>query len=527
MRKTSLIIFPFLLFSLASAKAQLIIDSVSFQVQTGAVVTVTNDITSAKGLPGYGKFLLQGTDSQSVNMNGNVIPNLEIDNASGVWLKEDMKVSNSLLFTNGKLVTDDHNFSLGDIADVSGMGNGKFIETNKNGKVFKEISTLNLTSNEIPVGAGTLYRPVFVTTTGSNDGGEIGIKVFDSASANKPPSTTDYLKTNWTITKTGINGALSVDARYVDPTDVSGTESNLATYLFDGSDWTPSGTINTTNNTISFPISIASANITAIDKFDLLKAKVFLQGAYDATSHLMSDNLRTAGVLPFSNPYAQSPYNTAFTEVSDALSETADASVFTDQPSQSDNIVDWVFLELRNTTAGSNVVQTRGALVQRDGDIVDIDGKSPVTFNNVDPGNYTIAVRHRNHLGLSTDPATYTPLLSSKQSTAPLVDFTTSAFLFGGSSAHGVASDGKYVLWGGNADMNNEVNFIGIKNDKGYIYITTLNSIAGKILTDIYSPSDLNMDSKVNFVGIINDKSFLYNNILESSTGEIKNQLLP
>jgi hypothetical protein len=166
-------------------------------------------------------------------------------------------------------------------------------------------------------------------------------------------------------------------------------------------------------------------------------------------------------------------------------------------------------------------------LLQRDGDIVDVDGKSPVTFNNVDPGNYTIAVRHRNHLGLSTDPTSFTPFLTSKQSTAPLVDFTSSAFLFGGSSAHGVATDGKYVLWGGNANMNGVVNFTGINNDKQYLYNTTLNSISGTILTNIYSSSDFNMDSKVSYIGIRNDKNFLYNNILESNTGAKKIQFLP
>ena len=67
------------------------------------------------------------------------------------------------------------------------------------------------------------------------------------------------------------------------------------------------------------------------------------------------------------------------------------------------------------------VLQTRSALVQRDGDIVDIDGVSPVTFNNVASTNYTIAVRHRNHLGLSTNPATFNPLLGETKSTASLV----------------------------------------------------------------------------------------------------------
>ncbi len=528
MRKIILIILPFLFFISGSAKAQLIIDSVSFVVQTGAVVTVTNDITSAKGLPKMGKFSLQGTDSQSINMNGNIIPNLEIDNSLGVWLKGDIKVSNTLNFLNGKFITGDHNFSLADLTDVNGMGNGKFIETSGTGKVIKDIPlNLNLTSNEIPVGAGSIYRPVFLTTTGDNDGGNIGIKVMDTASAYKPPSTTDNLKANWTITKTGINGTLTVDARYDDPNDISGDENNLKGYLFDGTDWASSGTINTSTNTISFPVTLSSVNITAIDKFDLLKGKVLLQGAYDATGSKMSDNLRVAGLLPLTDPYRQSPYNTAFAEVNDVLTETVDPPVFADQPSQDNNIVDWVFLELRNTTSGNNILQTRSALVQRDGDIVDVDGKSPVTFNNVDPGNYTIAVRHRNHLGLSTDPASFTPLLSEKQSTAPLVDFTNSAFLYQGATAHGVATDGKFVLWGGNANMNGVVNFTGINNDKQYIYNTTLDANSGNIQTNIYSSSDLNMDGKVSFNGLGNDKNFLYNNVLESNTGANKIQSLP
>lgn len=525
MGKIILIIFSFTIFMLNEAKAQLTIDSVSFVVQTGAVVTVTGDISSAKGLPAMGKFLLQGPDSQSLNMNGKTIPNLEINNALGVWLKGDLKVSNSLVFTNGKFITGDHNFSLGDVTDISGMGTGKFIETSGTGKTIKEIS-LNLTSNEIPVGAGSVYRPVFLTTTGNNSGSTVSISVQDGVSANKPPSTTDYLKANWAITKTGLNGNLTVDAKY-NEADVSGTESNLTTYLFDGTDWQSLGTINTSANTLSLPISFASANITAIDKFDLLKAKVFLQGAYDAVTQLMSDNLRVAGVIPSSDPYRQAPYNTAFLQENDPVTETVDPSVFTDQSSANDNIVDWVFLELRNTPGGNNVLQTRSALVQRDGDIVDVDGKSPVTFNNVDPGNYTVAVRHRNHLGLSTDPATFTPFLTSKQSTAPLVDFTASAFLFGGSSAHGAASDGKYVLWGGNANMNGVVKFAGLNNDKDYIYINILNSNVSSVLTDIYSQADVNMDGRVKFNAISNDKDFIYTKVLESSLIIQRSESLP
>src|SRR6185437_7751182 len=414
MRVKILFNIAFFLFATNNIHAQLNIQAANFTVQTGAVVNVQGNLTSSNDLPGFGKFLLNGSSAQNVNMNGHSIPNLEINNSSGINLTGNARISNSLLFTNGKIIAGYYNLSLADIATTTGMGTGNFVETNGPGQVIKEI-TSNLNALEIPVGAGTVYRPAFLTTSGSNSGAKVGVQVLGTVSVNSPSMASDYINTNWTITETGINGSLNTSAKYL-TSDISGTESNLKPYLFNGTDWSSTvGTINTATNTISFPISIASANITAMDKFDLLKSKMFLQGAYNSSTHLMIDNLRTGGLIPTSDPYSTSTYNGAFARVNDAVTETIDPSILNDQPLQGNNIVDWVFLELRN---GHTVLQTRSALVQRDGDIVDVDGKSPVTFNNVNNGNYTIAVRHRNHLGLSTDPSTFTPALSEAQSSA-------------------------------------------------------------------------------------------------------------
>src|SRR6185295_17903717 len=92
--------------------------------------------------------------------------------------------------------------------------------------------------------------------------------------------------------------------------------------------------------------------------------------------------------FPSTDPYRVSPYNTNFTHVNNAAVETIASAAVLDQPGTNDDIVDWVFLELRNTVTSPNtVLQTRSALVQRDGDIVDVDGTSPVTFNNLANGN--------------------------------------------------------------------------------------------------------------------------------------------
>lgn len=115
-----------------------------------------------------------------------------------------------------------------------------------------------------------------------------------------------------------------------------------------------------------------------------LKAKVFLQGPYNNSTGLMNDALRSLLSFPLTSPYG--------------TSEIIDPTILS--VSGNDAIVDWVKLELRDKTNATSVLQTRSALLQCDGDIVEIDGVSPVFFNGVASDNYYIAVSHRNHLGV-------------------------------------------------------------------------------------------------------------------------------
>ncbi len=524
-------------FSAFSLKAQLTVNGGNLLIQSGAVITVQGDVTGSVDILGPGKLLLQGSANQNVNMNGFTIPVLEVDNAAGITLTGNTRIGTSLTFTNGKIQAVNFNFTLADVATFSGAGAGKFIETNGTGQVFKEV-TANITSNQIPVGAGTSYRPAFLTTTsGSYTNAKIGVRVLAAADPNRPPKLSDYINVYWPITKTGIPGTVTVAGQYIDPTDITtGSEANLKGYYFNGTDWSSaSETHNAGTNQISAPITAASGDLTALDKFDLLKAKVFLQGAYNSITGVMSDALRTpTNYIPLSDPYRTAPYNASFTHVANTIPEVAAGGVFANHSSTSDDIVDWVFLELRNNaTSGNAVLETRSALIQRDGNIVDIDGISPVTFNNTNLfllTNFTIAVRHRNHLGLSTNPSTYTPALGETKSTATLVDLTaaTGTQLFGSSSgAYTIASDGKNLLWAGNANFNSNVKFNGLGNDKDYILVNTLSNNSGSTLNGVYLPADVNMNGNVKYNGLGNDKDYIFVTVLASNAANIRTQQLP
>ena len=145
-----------------------------------------------------------------------------------------------------------------------------------------------------------------------------------------------------------------------------------------------------------------------------LQAKVLLQGSYPFGGSMMYDSLRSQGLISLTEPYTAAAN---FAHVGEGGGETITSSVL--QQTGIDAIVDWVFVELRSATDSTQVVTTRSALVQRDGDVVDVDGTSILTFNVATPTDYYIAIRHRNHLGAMTAN-------SYALSTTPvIVDFTT------------------------------------------------------------------------------------------------------
>ena len=510
------------------AFAQLYIDNATFTIQSGATVTVQGDITSNADIQGTGKVLLKGAAMQNVNMAGFTIPNLEIDNIANATLTGDAKIGTSLLFTNGKITLGVNNLTLADIATVSGQGTGKFLETNSTGQVIQTI-TANVTNSEVPLGLGTGYRPAFITTAGTYSNAAVGVRVAGNSDGNKPPMISDYLAINWPVTKTGITGTVTVAGQYIDAADITGTEANLRGYFFDGTDWaSTSETHDVTLNRITAPITAASGEIYGMDKFTLAKAKVFLQGAYNTGTGVMTDALRTpTNLIPLSDPYRVAPYN--FTQVANPVAETAAATVFTDQANANNNIVDWVFLELRDSTIspGNTVLQTRSALLKRDGNIVDVDGVSPVTFNNTANGDYAIAVRHRNHLGISADPATNLLALNEKKSTAILLDLTTAtdAQIYGPATAFTTAG-GKNLMWAGNANFNTNVKYTGPGNDKDYLLSNVLGSNATTSITG-YNQGDLNFNRIVKYTGPGNDKDYLLSNVLNSSATTARTESLP
>lgn len=508
-------------------RAQLFIDNATFHIQTGGTVTVQGDLTSNVDIQGPGKILLKGSSNQNINMNGFTIPNLEMDNGANATLTGNARIGNSMLFTNGKISQGNFNMNIGAVATITGGGAGKFFETNGTGQLRKEVSS-NLAAYILPLGSGSSYYPLSITTSGTYSSASVGVQAKTGADPNKHPRSTDYLNLYWPITRTGITGTVDATGGY--NANFTGVETDMRGIFWNGTNWVLSGaSINTATDQASAPIPV-NGDLYAMNRFVLSRNRAMLQGAFNGTD--MNDNLRAGtNLIPLSDPYRSAPYNTSFTHVNNPTVEVASASVFNNAPLVSDNIVDWVFLELRDNSGvnpGATVLQTRAALIQRDGDIVDIDGVSPVYFKNVDAsGSYTMAIRHRNHLGISTDPVAN--LQSLSEATPPSVtNFTTmtDAQIFGTSAAY-TTSGGLVLLWGGNASSNSASNYSALGNDRLYLLNTVLGGNTAGSISNTYSPGDMNMNRTANYSALGNDRLFLLNTVLGGNTSGSRTQALP
>ena len=243
-----------------------------------------------------------------------------------------------------------------------------------------------------------------------------------------------------------------------------------------------------------------------VDGLAKAAVKLLLQGPYVSNVQLMHDSLRVKGLIPLAEPYTGL---TNFTHAGGGGGEQTTPAVLA--ISGPNAIVDWVFLELRSAANPILVLATRSALLQRDGDVVDVDGVSPVTFGIAANQSYYLAIRHRNHLGVQLGQAVFYPeceIVRTDFSTLPPEGF----YAFNGLNPAERLVGGKYLPWAGNGRIDFQLKYNGSNNDR-----TAILSVVGLSTPNAavpgYLPADYNMDGLVKYNGSNNDRNVLLGNV--------------
>ncbi len=521
--KRNFLLFSFALLSVCSY-AQLTIQSgATFFIQSGATVTVQGDITSNADIQGPGILLMKGSALQTVNMNGFAIsPAVQIDNGNNVALGGAATLNSSLAFTTGKVQLNGFDLNLASATTLSGFDNTKYFITNSTGRLVK--NSLGAVPFVYPVGFdGATYNPVTITQNGTVD--NIGVRclqnVLNGGTAGSP-FVKEVVDASWAVTEAVAGGSnLAMTSSWNSGDEMTGfNRAKTGISYYDGVGWdmtnattgaaAGAGPYTITRSSVT---NLANGGIFAVGTRPVLTAllispKTYLQGAY-AGAGLMNDGLRSAGLIPLLEPYTGMT-NFSHITTGSGGGETIISGILATTGTGND-IVDWVFAELRNGTTGA-VITSRSVLIERDGDIVDVDGTGAKTnfinFAGELAGNYHVSIRHRNHLGIRT-PSN----LALARTASTSYNFSSAAAQALSSVQVGLAG-GFFGMYGGNANGNGNIRYTLGGNDENELLNVILGGVKSNVLNSVYNRGDLNMNGIVRYTLGGNDENVLLNIVL-------------
>ena len=258
----------------------------------------------------------------------------------------------------------------------------------------------------------------------------------------------------------------------------------------------------------------SKAQIVRVGGTSRVSVKVMLEGPY-AGGSLMNAALRTLPSFPLTEPFTAAGYSeAAFTP-----GATIASSVLT--VSNNNAIVDWVIVEMRPVATPGVVAAARAVLLQRDGDVVDIDGISSVGFAALATGSYCVAVKPRNHLPVML--STSTPVVHGEAVVA--VNFTLPGTQVYDTDAR-TNIGGVMVLGAGDVTFNESVKYTGTANDRDPILVRIGSSTPNATVSG-YWREDVNLDGVVKYTGTNNDRDPILVNIGSNIPTNIRAAPLP
>jgi len=295
------------------------------------------------------------------------------------------------------------------------------------------------------------------------------------------------------------------------PVAFTNTSVDGAGYLWDFGDGTTSSEAEpmhtyTAGGTYTVSLTLTTGTCTDVTSRTVavsapalpLAVRMLLQGPFNSTTGLMNDALRNNGLIPLTEPHTSLGY--VFVG---GGNETTTQPII-DLPG-TNAIIDWVVVELRDKNDNTSILHSRAALLQADGDVVEVDGFSPVSIS-IPSDNYYIAVLHRNHFGvMSAAPV-------ELSSTPASVDFTDGSTPTYGTDAQ-AHMGATYLLWSGDVNGDGVIKYTGASNDRDLI----LQAIGGVVPTNVvsgaYRGEDVNMDGQVKYTGANNDRDLILQNV--------------
>ena len=489
-------------------------------INNQGILEVQGDFDNAATYTGTADTVrFSGSANSQVTSNGAVFGTvlIEKDATKNVVLVDQATVGAELEFVNddNKVLIGDNDLVLQDGASFDSFDDNEFVVTDGAGYV-KIQGIANGDSETYPVGgSNTRYNPIALSGNAGNTTDEYGINANDYfLSEGMTGDTLDetVVDASWVLIE-GTAGGMDID---VTPSwflahetmNFDADSSAVGLHNGDGWDLAPAdfGAANGGEPNSRDKLGVSEEGVLAVSGAGdgivppaiqgvKVELKAFLAGPYAAG--VMSDALRANpnDLIPLIEPYAGSPYNYVHT-LYGGDEPVAQYSDFA-SGGAGNEVVDWVLVEVRDIADSTTVIASKSALIQKDGDIVDVDGQSTLFIPGVAAGDYIVSVNHRNHLGVRTPVS-----LSLDNVTPAAYDFTTAAdqaYTDGSieNAAQRDMGDGNFALWDGDANQDDLVSYNVGFSDRIQILLEVGFSTPNQVLTDVYNRADVQMNTDV------------------------------
>jgi hypothetical protein len=461
--------------------------------------------------PGTAQFqtvVIQKDATFNVNLLGNMTVNTNLDfNAAGA----------------SRVNLGAFDLNMGSAATVTGYDIDEYVMTGGVGKMKKSYTANG--SFTFPVGFDALtYNPATINkTAGPNE--TFSVRCLASPTTGNgltgTPIPIDVINAVWDIQET-TNGGNTFDVTlgwqetdeltgFVDASNA--VARNDGTNGWDGLHVDLGPEVGNTRTKTGYTGGGAfTVGDKAVANALLVDAKVFLQGPYIAANGLMVDSLRVHDYIPLTEPYSTLQSN-PYVHKAYGGGETVSGLPVFNQTSNNDDIVDWVVLELRSLTDSTTIVATKSALLQRDGDIVDLLGNDAVNIFGVADGNYIIGVRHRNHLGIRTATSyALSNVVSAPIDMRVLANVYDDPAITSPATPMRLLTGSTYGLWAGDVNFSQSIIYNGTGSDRTIMLalvgpLTPTNPIFG------YQRADVNMSGITIYNGTGSDRTIMLANV--------------
>jgi subtilisin family serine protease len=361
--------------------------------------------------------------------------------------------------------------------------------------------------------SGSQSGSVQVTVDQGEDPSSFSVSVDDQS--NKPPN---FTSPDQLIFEEGTETCHTVSASDPEGDDLEYYVSSLSSYIpdfvinldldpqsgelcmtpagvwdsLDPQDMTLVATDGHSNGISTNEIAVGASDVFGLD----VEMTMLMQGAYSGSGQ-MTTELNSGGHLPTSQPFDEGPWDYSGSESVSSI--------------PSSDIVDWVLLELRETTDG-DAVGRQAAFLKSDGSVVGLGGSGPASFSDVSDGDYYLVVYHRNHL-----PIMSTSKISFSSGSTASYDFTTGQDQAYGSAPMADLGDGNFGLVAGDVNADGQVVYSGPSNDLFPIFNAVGNELSGT--ASGYLDADVTMNGQAVYSGPDNDLFPIFNAVGNELSG--------